>query len=203
MSDIRILSVVTPAASQDLTLVATVKADLGIATGNDDAWLADEIHTQSEHIAGELNRVFGLETVTEIFTLARPRIGLNLRRYPNIAVASVVENGETLAAADYRLDSERGQIFRLSGGHIGCWPAGVDIAFSYDGGYALLDGLPRPLEKACRDLVKANWFARRRDPYVKSEDVPGVLRTDYWVGDLPGSVDMIMDRIAKYRDVVI
>jgi hypothetical protein len=46
------------------------------------------------------------------------------------------------------------------------------------------------------------WAAKGRDPSVKSEEIPGVIRTDYWVGavgeagELPPRVVM---KLAPYR----
>ena len=38
------------------------------------------------------------------------------------------------------------------------------------------------LEQACILLVKQNYFAKTRDPLIKSVAIPGVSTYDYWVG---------------------
>ena len=55
------LTVVKPASSFDLTVLATVKAELGIADRASDAALAGYIKQASEVVAKFCNRVFALE----------------------------------------------------------------------------------------------------------------------------------------------
>jgi hypothetical protein len=57
----------------------------------------------------------------------------------------------------------------------------------YTAGYDLLGGLPDTIEKACIELCKVHWGSRGRDPMVRSIDIPGVKRVDFWVGTTPGA----------------
>ena len=53
------------------------------------------------------------------------------------------------------------------------------------------------------DLISAARFGRLRDPLVKGEEVPGVMRTDYWVGSV-GNGSMPPDltaRLDPYRNL--
>ncbi len=80
---------------------------------------------------------------------------------------------------------------------------------TYTGGY-LLPGqsgrdLPAGIEGAAVELVSDFWHAKGRDPSVKSEEEPGVFRTDYWVGavgesgELPPRVQM---KLAPFRRAI-
>jgi hypothetical protein len=60
--------------------------------------------------------------------------------------------------------------------------------------------LPEDIERAVIMLVKIAWFARTRDPLIRSEDVSGITNTTYWVGGfgngstLPPDVECILYR---------
>jgi hypothetical protein len=201
-NDVRMLTVTAPAATYDLTTVEAVKAELRLETKKWDELLFGFIHEQSRIVADECNRVFAKETVTETFRLDCARAELVLRRYPNIVMGALTEDGTALTAADYEIDDEAGLLYRLSDDVRIAWPS-LKIVMSYTAGYELLDGLPEPIERTCKEFVKAAWFAARRDPSVKSEDIPGVYRVEYWIGDLPGSRGDWLRRLDPYRATVI
>lgn len=201
--DMRTLAVTDAAATQDLTTVAAVKDELGLVTNEHDMKLLGWIHEQSRVVADHCNRVFGAETVTETIQLATPRRTIALRRWPNIAAVTVTEDGVAVAASGYRIVDESGILHRLSGGAAGWWPCGVDIVIAYRAGYELLDALPEPIERVTKTLVKAQWHASRRDPYLRGEQIEGIGRFDYWVGDTPGSRDQILAALDAYRNPVI
>ena len=132
---------------------------------------------------------------------------LHLARWPNVALASIGEDGVTLAADDWELDAATGELWRLDGADRRvAWPA-AKIVVAYAAGY-LLPGdpqrdLPEDLERACLETVKARWFARLRDPLVKSEQVQGITSADYWVpstgdGD-PGLPPSVVGLLQRYR----
>jgi hypothetical protein len=181
------LTVIAPAASSDLTTRATVKAELQIAGGGDDDFLSSAITRASAAVSRWCNRVFPLETVRETFRLDRTRPELVLSRFPVVSIASVTVDGTALdPAADFEADGDRGILYRLdSRGKFMCWPSAV-VVVEYSAGF-LLPGdpnrtLPDDIERAALLLVKAEYFARIRDPLVKSEDVSGALSTSFWVG---------------------
>lgn len=209
-----VLTVVTPANSQDLTILANVKAELGITTTDEDVKLETWIDQSSSVIAGECNRVFGEETVSESFRIRAP-FGMQwpeyrhvkLKRYPVTAIASVVENGNTLTVdVDYEYDPETGIMTRLWGDYTRRWCFRT-LVVTYTAGYALLGTLPEAIERATISLVKQYRFAATRDPLLKSEDIPGVLSQTFWVGStgeksngLPPDVETL---IGPYKDVAI
>jgi len=60
------------------------------------------------------------------------------------------------------------------------------LSVGYSGGWVMPGEtgrtLPPAIESACVAYVRSIWFSRRRDPLVKSIEVPGVISYDYWVG---------------------
>lgn len=181
------LTVITPAPAIDLTTVAAVKAELAVSGSGDDAWLADAITRASATIRRWCNRVFAAETVRETYRLARPVPELLLSRLPVVTIASVTVDGTALPAPVYEADTEKGVLYHLdSRRRFLCWSGDV-IDVEYTAGFALPGAagrtLPEDVEKAAIALVKAAYFARTRDPLVKSESIEGVGSTAYWVGD--------------------
>jgi hypothetical protein len=194
-----ILTVVTAAESQDLTRVATVRDELGISNDNDEL-LERLVHEASAACASYCDRVFGQEDVTEVFRPTSSQDSIRLHRYPVSEVTEVVEDGTTLDADEYEVDGPTGVLYRMEDDERSIWP-GVKIEVSYTGGYELLDDLPRDIERACIELVKAWYFSARRDPMVRQSDIPGVMSESYWVGSigtgaLPPNVTALLD---KYR----
>ena len=65
---------------------------------------------------------------------------------------------------------------------------------------------PKDIERAALTLVKGEWFARNRDPLIRSEDVHGVMSTTYWVGGLNAGASLPPDvegLLAKHRQVLV
>lgn len=205
-----ILTVVTPADSVDLTVLANVKTELGITTTSEDVNLETWIDQASGVITGSCNRVFGKETVTESF---RNRVQflepekIVLQRTPVTLITSVVENGITLVEdTDFEVDYETGILTRLCGDYESRWCFRT-LVVTYAAGYELLGELPIAIEKATIILVKQFRSAASRDPLLKSEEIPGVLSQTFWVGGtgdksngIPHEVETL---IAPYRNIAI
>jgi uncharacterized phiE125 gp8 family phage protein len=179
----RLLEVTAPAASHDLTTLAAVKAELEIAEAGSDALLAALITQASRAAARHCNRVFAREAVTETLWLsgARP-VALPLGRYPLAAVAAVREAGALLPVESYAVEPARGLLLRQAGGRPVAWGGRIEV--DYTAGYALPGvgagrDLPEDIERAALELVRAAWFARRRDPALIGEDLSGVLALRY------------------------
>lgn len=75
---------------------------------------------------------------------------------------------------------------------------GLPILTVYSAGYA---ALPDDLADAALQLVKAKYFARIRDPKLRSENIGGAYEAQYWFASGPGSdgqfpadVQAIIDR---------
>jgi uncharacterized phiE125 gp8 family phage protein len=207
-----IVIVTSPASSRDLTRLDTVKDELDIADDESDAKLTRWIREASGAIESYVGRVLAEETVVQTFRLehrlheARKHEPLALQRYPVTAIAAVVDPfGTTLVQdTDYELDPTTGLLWRLGGARRIRWVPGKTVV-TYTAGYALLDGLPFPIEQACLTLLKHRWAAKTRDPMVKSEETVGVERMDYWVGQvgdngaLPPEVTGLLDPFREVR----
>lgn len=201
-------TVSTAAASFDLTVLATVKEELAITDTDADAKLTRLIAMSSAAVEKYCNRVFAQETLIDTFRLnddgAVPC--LLLSRMPVSSISSVVEDGTTLTAADYELVAAKGELWRVDSDDEQQNWENAKIVVTFVAGYELLDGLPQDVERAAIELVKQGWFALSRDPLVKSEDVPGVLSTAYWVGEMgdngavPPHAASLLD---KYRIIPI
>ncbi|QAY96703.1 hypothetical protein CWB41_13985 [Methylovirgula ligni] len=106
---------------------------------------------------------------------------------------------------DFTVNAEEGQIIRLHplSRHARSWSS-WPLIIQYRGGF---DEVPHPVRMATVELVKFRWFARKRDPGVKSENVEGIYQADYWLGTGPGGpADMpsfVADRLDRYRVPVI
>jgi hypothetical protein len=184
-----VIIVNTVADSYDLTVLATVKAELGLTTTAEDANIETWIDQASGACATYCKRVFGLETVTETFRNRFSYVyrqqnrldSIRLDRIPVVSVISVVEDTVTLVQdTDFWLDPDEGLLYRLDANqNIVQWQF-TQLVVNYSGGYELVGGLPQNVERACIIQVQAIRASAIRDPNVKSENIPGVLQTVYW-----------------------
>ena len=209
------LTVLTAPTDTDLTTLATMKAELGIVTGADDAAILAMIGQASAAIERDLNRgALGLASYCETYRTSpstggysgRGRLRLMLSRTPVATITSIVEDGQTLTAGDdFDFEADVGFVNRLAGGRVREWTAQT-IQVTYDAGYVLprfpARDLPADIERACLSLVKLYYFARNRDPLVKSEDVQGAVNTAYFVGGgaIPPDISGLLDR---FREISI
>jgi hypothetical protein len=147
------------------------------------------------------------------FLNLRREAHLRLSRRPVAAIASVTVDGVVFDPTMYLLDPETGWLFHIdtTGARIPWWPY-MSVAIAYTGGYVLpamtgtpgQTALPADLAKAAVALVKASWFARKRDPMERSHGEPGLGQTVYWVGGAPGTAGLPTDILAtleRYRDL--
>ncbi|MGE0425412.1 MAG: phage head-tail connector protein [Reyranellaceae bacterium] len=198
------IEVLEPAPTHDLTVAETVKRELGVTGTEHDAVLSDLIRQASRTAATSCNRVFAKETVRETLRPEVPFRRLVLDRHPVVCILSIVEDNGTLSAADYELDVASGLVTRLVDDLPTDWRADK-IVITYVAGYDLLTNLPEDVEKAVIALVRGWWFGRARDPLVKAQEIPGVMRQDYWVGavgdgGLPPEFETLL---APYRNVAV
>ncbi len=200
-----IVTIVTGAASTDLTTVAAVKDELGITGTSEDEKILTWIRQASSMIAGYCNRVFAEETLSEQFRLTREEAVLQLRRWPVSSITSITQDeddpldGDT----DYEFDPDTGQVWRLISDIRVSWAA-QKIVVVYVAGYELLGELPYEIERAAISLVKLYRSSATRDPMLKSESIPDVWEGTYWVGAPPGGglppeVTVLID---PYREIV-
>jgi Phage gp6-like head-tail connector protein len=200
--------IILPGLSIDLTVLATVKAELGITDTDSDAWLQSKITQTSAAIATACGRVFQRETVADHFNLGWRSCNdkLVLSRFPVEEIVSVTEGDQTLAADQYEFESRNGLLFRVTGNNTWSSWTGDRIVVTYEAGYEMLESLPHDLEQACILLVKQNYFAKTRDPLIKGVTIPGVSTHDYWVGGVGqggGMPPEVQTLIERYRAVVM
>lgn len=202
--------VVTPGASIDLTVLNTVKTELGITNTTNDAWLQTKITQASAAIAASCDRVFQQETVADYFSLdwrtCRSNGALVLSRTPVASIVSLIEGNATIDASNYEFDEQKGMVWRMLSNVRGGYWFGGQIVITYVGGYELLTTLPFDLEQACILLVKGSWFSKTRDPLIKSVSIPDVASYDYWGGGAGGQGAAfppdVENLVAKYRRVL-
>jgi len=196
------LSVLVPATSSRLTSLDAVKRELSISGTSDDARLLAYIDQASAVIADYLGRPLGRETVAETLRLSAASETIMLSRWPVVSVTSVVEDGETLVAADYEID--RSFAYRLFDDERARWPA-VKVVLTYVAGYDLPDGVAPAIERAATQLVVAMNASRGRDPSLRSESIEGI-GSQSWLdprnggGPLPGGVVALLN---PYREVIV
>ena len=176
------LTILTPAPTQDLTAIETVKSELQLTDSADDAVLGDLIRQASWTVSSHCRRVFAQETVRETYDrfFAIPcRRPILLTRTPVVQVISVTEDDHVLNPSDYAADRETGELHRMWGGYpVDWWPCRLTI--DYIGGYSLLAELPHDVERCCIDLVKRYYYARSRDPSLRSEQILDVINSSYF-----------------------
>jgi gp6-like head-tail connector protein len=190
-----------PAESKNLTVLPTVKAELGITTDEHDAVLEGFICQASDIVASYCDRVFARETVTEHFWPERRSFyenwdSLVLSRTPVEEIISVTHDNSVLVTGDYEIDSNAGILYRMTALSVFDWCVHTAVEVQYTGGYLLLDDLPRGIERATILLVKDAFFARSRDPRIKTESTPSIYSVDYWIGATGTAGDLPPDVIA-------
>lgn len=180
-----ILTIVTPAATHDLTVIETVKDELGITDTAQDDRLYRWISEASGFVRSYCNRTFAEEGLSEQWRDVRLNrdVPLVLRRRPVSTITSVIADGTALTTDEYEVDGHTGMLWRLSGGATGHrvhWCA-LLVVVTYTAGYALLDGLPYGIETACIETIKHRVAARNRDPSLRMQEIPGELVQQWWV----------------------
>jgi hypothetical protein len=203
-----IIEVIEPAASHDLTTLEIAKEELGITTDENDARLARWIREVSVYIERHCNRTLVSETVREVWhgpdywyvvdasMAVQP---LTLRRYPVVEIISFNEDDPDeppFTADDYQLDAQRGRIWSLNSGIRTHWhwhwgsASTATVEIVYTGGYDNPNNLPPDLQAACLALLKIRNDTFGRDRFLRSQDIPGVLREEYNNPAAPGQAGL-------------
>jgi hypothetical protein len=185
------LQVLTAASSTNLTTVSRVKVELGVTTGEKDAWISQAIPAASKLIEGEANNFWAYQQYLETI----PGSGsarLVLARTPVIGTPTIVIDNGTVA--DFTVeDADAGILYRRQGWtqEVSYWPNTIkrdpniddvhpSIYVTYYAGFNLPsfsdpeDGiayLPANIERACILTVKAWYLRRQRDPDVSWKQV--------------------------------
>ncbi len=165
------LEVITPATTLDLTTVEQVNRELGLDTGENDALIAGYISAVSDSISKHCKRIFAAQEYEETFYLKQYKNEVLLSEYPVAEIASIIENDETLADDDARVNADTGAVIRRRNGDVCWWPAGT-IIVTYTAGFSDdTSGAPSPppaIERAAILLAAMSYRSRGRDPAVRS-----------------------------------
>jgi len=211
-----VTTVLVAASDYDLVTLDDVKAELSVTGVDSDAQLGRYISAASAAAAQYCNRVFVRETVKDVIDIEQDPYrwqvpggsdALNLSRYPVANVISILvgQNAAPLVADQgYRLNAGTGQLFRLNAydGAVCRWDA-LPVVATYEGGFA---DIPWDVQDAVTRMIRARWFARGRDPYTRSESVPGVGDVSYWVptgADAGNLTPDVADLLDNYRVPVV
>lgn len=194
-----------------LTTLTRVKAELDITNSTNDALIEQKIEDASSRIQAYLGFALVRETVSETFRAEGYECvdKLILNRAPVVTVTSVTVDDVALTSSEYEKDEKAGLLHRLdTSGYPMPWEFCKSVVVAYSGGFIMPGESNETLEPAIEAgavaLVRALYFARRRDPLVKSVDIPGVISEQYWigsmgdVGSLPPDVEAM---IAPFRRV--
>jgi hypothetical protein len=212
-----ILTVNTPADSYDLVTLDVMKDELGLTVTTYDARLSRWITSASNRAMNYTNRVFAVETVTEVWRMPLwrhpspwlPASGeLIISRWPIQTFHSVVEdaNPSLTLNTDFEADVRSGQLWRLDQLANRIHWNTQTVTVSYDGGYAADDPRLDDATQAVILLVKLRFAEQgARDPNLIRENIPGVVERQWWVpaakeSSLPPDVQGLLD---TYREVLV
>lgn len=182
-----ITTVVTPAASRDLTTLADVREQLQFKATDtaQDVWIQKVITRTSLQAERYCNRVFVQQTYQDTFGMVSGSAGtpLLLGQAP-ADVTLVTIDGVDLGATDFIADSEAGMLYRATG-----WTSSSSIVVQYSAGYS---EIPDDVQLATILLCVMTYRARTRDPLLREKETPNLGREQYWVGHLPGGEQLIL-----------
>lgn len=178
------VTVVTPAASFDLTNLLKVLAALDIndSTPSQKVWLRTAIRQCSLAVARECNRVFPVQSYSESFFAAPCSWAdtIQLTHCPIVEITTLTCDGSALVEdTDFSVAADTGLLTRLSSGAQISWSAATPpITVEYDAGF---DPIPDDLSDIVHGLINGQWLAvsGERDPFLRSEDIPGVASYTY------------------------
>lgn len=212
----------TAASATDLTTLDTVKTALGITNNDDDAYFNLLIPQVSAQICTYLGVpraqdgtvTLGQETVVETFRLTRDEEYLILSRWPVISISQILEDdadaADALEADEYEFNGVTGELWRLDGNDNRIEWCAYKAQITYVAGWVLPGDsgtrtLPQEIEDAAISMISMARSARTRDPFVRSETVEGIGRTDYGFGgtdkgDLPPAIAAKLD---PFRNIQI
>jgi len=194
------LIVLAPAASTDLTTLDAAKVECGPAGAADGAAVAALVRQASAACARFCNRrTFARETYRQTEWAGYraplgpwsagpwdawpgepgPGGGIMLAADLEPDVSAVAVDGTTLDPAEWTVAD--GMLYRrAAGGGAACglgWSG--EVVVDYAAGFELPEGLPGDIERACLLAVRAWFFARGRDPYLRSDTTEGVGTVAY------------------------
>ena len=181
--------VFTVADPADLPVVSLsdTRAHLNITATTGDEELRRLLTVACDVGEAYTGRVFGRRSVVEAHAGGARYVVL--RRIPVLSTTTVVEDGTSVAAAGYSLDTQSGCLLRLSSGYPSVWAGGVDaVVVTYTAGYA---AQPESDIQGVLEMVRHLWETQRGS-------MPMMPRGDE--GWTPGLGYSIPKRVAELWD---
>lgn len=187
----------------------TVFTEIGVTepTADQIAQMEVVIAQVSGLIDGFLDRHLAEADITDFFR--RPTGDtLRLSRWPVAEILQVIEDGAELTPDGWELDEVNGQLWRLVNGDRACWSGCGTTTVSYVGGYILPDDLPADIQRAAVDQVKGQYMGGKRDPNLRSFQVPDTFQASFSVGGgdsagKSGLMAQVEAALAPYRRMVV
>lgn len=182
-----ILTVVDPASDPKLLSAEEMRAAVGVRDSSKDAELATLNARLSAAIAracrvaqaGTAVPTLRRETLEETYRFKSSQDKLVLSRFPVESILSVTENDVSLDPDyDLEIDASTGFVYRLNNDHRVCWPCGK-VVLRYKAGWG---DVPDDLKLAASKFALILYSESTRDPALKSIQIEGVSRREYWVG---------------------
>lgn len=210
----RSFTVTVPASDLQLLTIEQLRAAAGVTGSGQDAELtalglaialdiakACKINGDGVHPITLLE-----ETVVETFWYDCAESELILSRRFVSAISALTEADTALVnPTDYWFDGEAGVVYRkLSGGRSWYWYPCRAYSATYVCGFATV---PEDITQIAMDLVRFRTAVSATNPLEKGREIeiPNVrtIRTDLWVGDVPGTAngpvpDAIQARLGYY-----
>jgi hypothetical protein len=172
------LTILSAAVSQDLTTLAAARTECGLTDTSDDAILLPLIRQASAACARYCGRPhFGREHYEQTENTSRSSGALILERDLEPTVVSVMAAGAAVSASDYELQA--GGVLRRVGAHCYSWAWPVPVVVNYYAGFTLLTTLPDDIERACLTVLRGWYYARRRDPTIRTIASEGIGMTAF------------------------
>ena len=147
-------------------------------------WPSPRLRQTAEAYCG---RAFCKETLVDTFRIEGMAASrLLLSRRPVVSIASVVEDGITLATSQYEVDPISGLLLRLDDNdQPGFWASPAKTVVTYTAGFVLPgnDGrtLPDDVEAAAIEAVRTAGTAAPATRWSRARATPGVYEVTYWV----------------------
>lgn len=189
------LVVVTPATKKRLTTVTAARSRLGLKdTDVDNGILLDLIDTASALAEDYCRRTFAIETVRETLSFPNSLSEISFASPGPFELVSVTYDAVELDVTDFTVGAN-GRLYRNAGTEY--WGAGP-VVVTYRSGYRLPGepnrNLPFAVEQAVIRMIGALHSSAGRDVMIKSEDVEGIGRVDYYV---PGQGSILPEPMAE------
>lgn len=181
-----------------LVTLTDMKTYLGETTTNYDTFLQAQLDLYSSVVENYCGRKFESASYTQTFyknNFDSQSKKLPLYHYPIISVATVSEitsyegtdtSTSVFTSYEYRINAGEGSLYKLSGGALQTWFAGIcfdtRVEVEYTAGYATI---PLEIDAVVKRLVEEDYNKKKSNvplnlgPEIQSIAIPGVMNIAY------------------------